>query len=307
MNLTYQNWILLFFLSFVWGSSFILMKLGMFTSTGAAIFSDTQVAALRMLLASLTLLPFAIRKFHLLKSLRNLRLLSIVGFAGNFLPAFLFTYAETELPSGYAGMLNSFTPIFALIIGWGIFKSKLTNYQLIGVFIGTTGIVLLTLSGSAPKGGASWLHIGAIVLATLCYAISLNTIKYTLNHIKSIEITSLSFAITLPISIAITFVTDIPQTLLETPNAFQGFSFIAILSVIGTALAVVLFTKLISNSSILFASSVTYLIPLVALLIGLVFDEPINIYQITSMILVLCGIFMANVLTNRKSSQRIKK
>ena len=272
----------------------------MYTSKGAVIFTDTQVAALRMLLASVVLLPFAIRKLYLLKSLKNLLLLSIVGFSGNFIPAFLFTYAETEVSSGYAGMLNSFTPIFALIIGWVFFKSKLSGYQLLGISIGTIGIILLTLSGSASNGNVSWLHVGAIVLATLCYATSLNTIKHNLGHVKSIEITSLSFAITLPASLTISFTTNIPRTLLETPSALEGFAFIAILSIVGTAFAVVVFTRLIAKSSVLFASSVTYLIPIVAILIGMAFNEPISFYQIISMIIILCGIFTANVLSKQK-------
>ena len=297
---TYKSWFLLILLAFIWGSSFILMKLGMFTSEGKAIFSDTQVAALRMLIAALALLPFAIKALNKLKSARNLLLLTLVGFAGNFLPAFLFTYAETGLSSGYAGMLNSFVPIFALVIGFVVFKNKLTTLQVSGIAIGTLGIILLTLSGADLSLSGSWTHVGAILIATLCYAISVNTIKYTLQHLSGLEITALSFTLTIVPSIIINLYSGTLEAIQTNEYAYQGLGFIIILSVVGTAFAVVLFNVLISNSSVLFASSVTYLIPVVAVIIGLSFNEHINIYQIGSMAIVLTGVFVANVLGKKK-------
>jgi drug/metabolite transporter (DMT)-like permease len=279
------------------------MKLGMFTSEGKAIFSDTQVAALRMLIAALALLPFAIKALYKLKSGRNLLLLTLVGFAGHFFPAFLFTYAETGLSSGYAGMLNSFVPIFALIIGFVVFKNKLTTLQVSGIAIGTVGIILLTLSGADLSLSGSWTHVGAILIATLCYAISVNTIKYTLQHLSGLEITALSFMLTIVPSIIINLYSGTLETIQTNEYAYQGLGFIIILSVVGTAFAVVLFNILISNSSVLFASSVTYLIPVVAVIIGLSFNEHINIYQIGSMAVVLTGVFVANVLGRKKLRQ----
>lgn len=275
----------------------------MFTSEGKAIFSDTQVAALRMLIAALALLPFAIKALNKLKSWRNLLLLTLVGFAGNFFPAFLFTYAETGLSSGYAGMLNSFVPIFALIIGFVVFKNKLTALQVSGIAIGTVGIILLTLSGADLSLSGSWTHVGAILIATLCYAISVNTIKYTLQHLSGLEITALSFMLTIVPSIIINLYSGTVETIQTNEYAYQGLGFIIILSVVGTAFAVVLFNVLISNSSVLFASSVTYLIPVVAVIIGLSFNEHINIYQIGSMAIVLTGVFVANVLGKKKLRQ----
>jgi drug/metabolite transporter (DMT)-like permease len=301
---TYKSWFLLILLACIWGSSFILMKLGMFTSEGKAIFSDTQVAALRMLIAALALLPFAIKALNKLKSWRNLLLLTLVGFAGNFFPAFLFTYAETGLSSGYAGMLNSFVPIFALIIGFVVFKNKLTALQVSGIAIGTVGIILLTLSGADLSLSGSWTHVGAILIATLCYAISVNTIKYTLQHLSGLEITALSFMLTIVPSIIINLYSGTVETIQTNEYAYQGLGFIIILSVVGTAFAVVLFNVLISNSSVLFASSVTYLIPVVAVIIGLSFNEHINIYQIGSMAIVLTGVFVANVLGKKKLRQQ---
>lgn len=299
VNNSIQNWILLIVLSSIWGSSFILMKLGMETTSGDAIFTHTQVAAVRMCTAALFLLPIAIGALKKLQW-KNTWKLAIVGLLGNFAPAFLFTFAETGISTGYAGMLNSCTPIFALIIGFIVFQNRLNNWQILGVIIGTSGIVGLTLSGQNVSLNGNWIHVGAVVIATLGYAISLNTIKYTLQHLKSTEITALSFLIILIPGIPAVYFSGTLDTIATNPHAMTGLGFIAILSIVGTAFAVILFNRLIANASILFASSVTYLIPVVALLIGLGFNEEINFAQITSMLVILSGVFVANVI-GRKS------
>lgn len=275
------------------------MKLGMETTSGDLIFTHTQVAALRMSIAALFLLPIAMGAIRKL-TFKNTWKLAIVGLFGNFTPAFLFTFAETGISTGYAGMLNSCTPIFALIIGYLIFQNRLNRTQITGVIIGTFGIAGLTLAGQDATLSGSWIHAGAVVLATLGYAISLNTIKYTLQHLKSSEITSLSFLITLLPGIPALFLSGAFDTITKNPHAMTGLGYIALLSIIGTAFAVILFNRLISNSSILFASSVTYLIPVVALLIGLGFKEKINGFQIGAMAIILSGVFVANVLGRKK-------
>jgi drug/metabolite transporter (DMT)-like permease len=286
--------ILLVILAIIWGSSFILMKRGMETNDGQEIFSDSQVASLRMLIAAIVLLPFTILSIRKIKSIKQILFLSLVGFFGNFFPAFLFTYAETELSSGYAGMLNSFTPIFTLIIGGLIFKQKLTSNQFIGVFIAFIGIILLMLAGKSFSNSGSWTHIFAIVLATVMYGISLNTIKHTLQGLKSLEITSLSFGILLIPSLIANFNSGTLKTIQSNPHAYEGLFYISILSIVGTALALILFNRIISLSSTLFASIVTYLIPIVAVIIGFWFKEKINIYQILSMLVVIVGVLIAN-------------
>jgi drug/metabolite transporter (DMT)-like permease len=278
------------------------MKLGMETTSGEAIFTHTQVAALRMSIAGIFLLPIALPTLRKL-SWTNTWKLAIVGLLGNFIPSFLFTFAETGISTGYTGMLNSCTPIFALIIGFAVFQNRLNRWQVLGVAIGTMGIVGLTFAGQDLSLDGSWIHVGAVVLATLGYAISLNTIKYTLQHLKSTEITALSFFIILIPGIPAVFLSGSFDTIANNPNALTGLGYITILSVIGTAFAVILFNRLISSASILFTSSVTYLIPVVALLIGIGFNEKINFYQISSMAVILFGVFVANVIGRKKQSK----
>lgn len=289
-----KGWLLLLLLACVWGSSFILMKKGMFTDDEKPIFSDVQVGALRMLIAGLVLLPLAIRHLRKIESYRQFFMLAIVGFTGNFFPAFLFTYSETGLSSGYAGMLNSFTPIFTIIIGFFVFNIRLTLIQIIGVIIGTIGIVLLMIAGKNLSITGTWYHIFAIVLATFMYAISLNTIKHTLQMFKAVEITSLAFFIVLLPAIIISIYTGTFETIQTNEHALEGLGYISVLAIVGTALAVIVFNQIISYSSALFASSVTYFIPIVAVLIGIGFGEEIGWTQIGSMGVVLLGVFIAN-------------
>lgn len=304
-----KNWGLLLLLACVWGSSFILMKRGMFTVNNEPIFSDSQVASLRMTIAALALLPFAIKGIKSIKTLKELALLAVVGFTGNFIPAYLFTYSETGISSGYAGMLNSFTPIFSMLIGLLIFNVRITFIQFIGLIIGTFGIVFLVLAGSNGAENlnmvGTWRHVAAIVFATFLYGISLNTIKHTLQKFKAIEITSLAFVIVLIPSIIANIKFGTYHTITSNSHALEGLGYIAILSLIGTALAVILFNQLITATSTLFASSVTYFIPIVAVFIGISFGETINIQQISAMLIILLGVFIANywvVLFAKKSA-----
>ena len=288
------SWVLLLALAGIWGSSFILIKRGMTAFDGTALFSDVQVASLRMSIAGLVLLPFSLRFLKKIKTIKQFLLLLTVGLSGNFLPSFLFTYAETELSSGYAGMLNSFTPIFSILIGAFVFKQKLTSIQFFATTIAVTGIVLLMIAGQDLSKSGTWWHILAIVLATLFYAISLNTIKYTLSNFKSIEITSLAFGIVFLPSLIIATATGSFTVLKTVPQAWEGFGFIVILGLVGTAFAVFIFNKLISISSVIFASSVTYFMPIVAVIMGFFIKEVITIYQIGAMLIILVGVFLAN-------------
>jgi len=289
------SWLMLFALACIWGGSFILMKRGMETADHEAIFSDSQVAALRMLIAGAVMLPFGLFSLKKIKSRKQVVCLLIVGFCGNFFPAFLFTFAETKLSSGLAGMLNSFTPFFTLLIGYFIFRQALKLRQSIGLLIAFGGITLLVLSDSGISNNGSWLHVGAIILATLFYGTSLNTIKHTLADFKSWEITSLAFSFVAIPAAAAAWFTGTFTTLQTNKYAFSGLGYIAILSLLGTCLALLLFNSIIARTSAVFASSVTYFIPIVAVIFGVVFnEESFGIMQLAAMFVVLSGVYIAN-------------
>lgn len=300
-----KSWILLIILSIIWGSSFILMKKGMYGNNGEPIFSAPQVGSLRMLIASSVLLPWAIKGWQSLQSKKDILYFSIVGTCGSFLPAFLFTFAETGITSGLAGMLNSFTPIFTIFLGLLIFQQRLNSYQYIGVSIGTIGIILLVLSGKQSSLSGDTTHILAVIAATLLYAISLSTIKYKLQHYSSMQVTSISLSLIWIPAFLIVLLMDTPTVILENDLASDGLYAIIVLALFGTAIATILFNATIRLSSALFASSVTYLMPIVSVLIGWRFGEVITAAQIGSMFIILLGILLANLpgLLRLKSSK----
>lgn len=294
MKQNLKSWLLLLLLACIWGSSFILMKKGMYTTSGEAIFSAPQVASTRILLAALVLFPFAIPSLKKLFHRKNAWRFLSVGLSGNLIPAFLFTYAETGISSGLAGMLNSFTPIFTLLVGVLLFQIKAKLFQVIGAAIGTAGIFLLVILGKSASFTGNMEQIIAVIIATLLYGLSLNLIKHKLAGFTSIEITSLSFASILIPSAFAFFYFQTPAVMFTNPAAGPAFLYISILGIIGTAMAVFLFNGIIKKSSALFASSVTYLIPIVAVIIGLSFSEEITYNQVGAMVIVLLGVFIVN-------------
>ena len=295
MKSNLKSWLLLVLLACIWGSSFILMKKGMFNEQHEAIFSSTQVGSMRMLIAGLVLLPFSIQVLRKVKDRKDLRYFSIVGVCGNFIPAFLFTYAETHISSGLAGIMNSFTPIFTLLVGFLFFANKITRSQVMGTIIGFGGITVLVFTGGDVSAHSEELLPSlAIVLATLLYGISLNTIKFKLSAYKPIHVAAGGFATVFIPSIIGFFAFDTISVFKRHPDAMNGFVAIAILAVVGTAFAVFLFNGIIQSSSALFASSVTYLIPIVAVIIGTYFQESITKTQVLSMFIVIFGVLLAN-------------
>ena len=296
-----KYWLLLLALALIWGSSFILIKKAMYTTDGIQTFTSNQVAAMRILIASIVLLPFGLRALIKVDFRKDLLSFSIVAVCGNLLPAFLFTYAETGISSGLTGMLNSTTPIFTILIAIVIFKDKMTPRQFTGALIGSVGVILLLYFGKKNSMHGEWSHIISVVIATLCYSISLSIIRYKLSHYKSLDIASIAFIILLLPSMYFFISEDTIASFKNTLEIRHSLIALSILSIVGTAFALFIFNTIIKNTSALFASSVTYFIPIVAVLFGLLFGEQINIAQIGGMLIALIGVFIANYSSNKKS------
>ena len=255
MNTNYWHYLFLVSLAFIWGSSFILIKKSL------VFFNSHEIALLRMAIAWLTLLPFTIKEIPKIKK-TSIAPIIIVGIIGNLIPAFLFAKAQTKIDSSLAGMLNSLVPILTLIIGYFFFNTKAKKNQLIGIVIGLIGASLLLFNNvNGEINNFTFL----IILATICYAINLNTIKSKLQNISSINIAGFSFFIIGPICFFLLFFTDFFVKIKHVNNAYVGLIYVSILSVLGSSLAIVIFNYLIKKTSALFTSSVTYLIPIVAI------------------------------------------
>ncbi len=289
-----KNWLILIALAITWGSSFILMKRGLFAADHTELFSGTQVGSLRIIIAALFMAPIALSRLSLLKN-GKLKFFLAIGLFGNAIPAFLFATAQTEIPSALAGMLNALVPVFSLLIAVFVFKVRVKNLQIVGIVVGLLAAIGLVV-GSGKLAGAE-IHFGfalLVVLATLCYAISLNTMKQFLQNEPAVAITSLALLLVSPIGFVALFSTDFLDKMETLPGAWYGLGSIAILAVLGTAIALVLFNKLVQDTNTLFASSVTYLIPIVAIGWGLLDGERLSAIQIGCALVMLAGIALIN-------------
>ena len=278
---------LLGLLALIWGSSFILMKRGL------VYFDSTEVAAFRMTVAMLVLLLVALRNLGVLR--KRAVALFFNGLFGNAIPAFLFALAQTEIPSSLSGMLNSLTSLFTIVLGVVFFRLKPRANQFAGValaLLGTAGLIgFEQLTGLSTHGRYSLL----IVAAAACYGTSVNLIKTYLHDVRAPQIAALSFLLTAPgLTIYLLFFTDFPTQLITEPASWWGVLWIGLLALLSTSLAVVLFNWLVKHSTTLFAASVTYLIPVVAVAWGLADGETIGAGQLAYLVLILGGIFAIN-------------
>lgn len=287
------HWAILLVLVFTWGSSFILMKRGLVA------FPSMQVGALRITTVFFSIVPFVIHKIKDIPK-DKWKYLLIVGLAGNGAPAFLFAYAQTAIDSYLAGILNSLTPLFTLLLGVLFFRVKSTLMKVLGVFIGLGGAIgLISVSGDNTFNFNMGYGI-FIVIATICYAINVNVIKTYLNDLKAVHITGFSYIFTGIPCVIFLFLTDFPERIVAQEYGMESFLYILILGVFGTAVALTLFNYLIKLTSALFASSVTYMIPIVAVLWGVFDGEEFKISYFAWIALILIGVYMVNRKKYRK-------
>lgn len=281
-------WSLLLILSLIWGSSFILIKRGL------EVFTAGEVGALRILTACIFLLPVSLPKLSKL-SVAHMKLLFFIGLLGSFIPAFLFAIGQTRLDSGITGVLNALTPIFVLIMGVVFYKQKATRDKILGLIMAFVGTAVLLLAGSG--GDLSQLNYYAlfIVLATMCYGANLNIIKFHLADLNPVVITSVSILFVGPLAAIYLFnSTDFSVTLTSVDGAWRALGFISLLGVMGTAIALILFNKLVQLTTPIFTSTVTYFIPIVAIIWGLIDGEVLITGQILGIVAIFAGVFITN-------------
>ena len=284
-------WGLLGVLSLIWGTSFILMKKGLL------VFSALELGACRVSVAALLLLPFAVGEARRIDPSR-VKWLALSGTVGTLIPAFLFAYAETRLASGLAGVLNALTAAFALLMGAWLFGQRLTGARVLGIALGLLGTVVLMLLGGSgevagPRGaGNAWYGL-YIVAATLGYGLSVNVIKHRLHGLRPVAVTSLLLGIIGGPALAFLLLgTGFVHKLATVPGAWVAFGYIALLATLSTAVATLLFNMLIQQSTTLFASSSTYLIPVVALGWGALDGEAFNAWHGLGMVIILAGVWV---------------
>lgn len=283
-----HSWLLLALLALVWGSSFILIKKGL------TVYGPGEVGAIRIFSAALFLMPITLHKLKTI-SRKDKLLLFFSGLLGSFIPAFLFALAQTRLDSSLTGILNALTPLFVLMVGAAFFQQSIKRKESIGLIIGLLGTIVLIVLGNEGSIGKVNFYALFVVGATLCYGINLNIIKKYLAGIKPLMITSISLLLVSPLAgIYLFFMTDFVDKVQYAENAMSALSYLLILGIVGTALALILFNKLVQITSPVFTSFVTYLIPVVAVIWGVLDGEVLVWGHLLGMLSIIGGVYIAN-------------
>ncbi len=298
-KINYQNkptqYIVLALLAFVWGSSFLFIKRGLDH------FTSLQVAAIRMFVAFITLAPVAIKHLKAI-SRTNIVYLAISGIVGSGIPSYLFATAQTKIDSSIAGMINAFVPSFTIIIGALFFRVKIVWLQIVGIIIGFLGVFGLLWFNSTQTTDFNLPYASLVILATICYGLNVNIINQFLKGLTGLQVSSIAFFFLGPISLAFILGSNVTEAI--TADSLGSLTYLIVLGIFGTALALVAFNDLLRYSSPMFAASVTYLIPIVAVIWGVIDGESITIWDILSMCLILTGVTLIN--SQKKNKPAVK-
>ena len=290
MNKKFINWSIFILLSVIWGSSFLLMKIGM--QAGTVQLSPYQVASLRMVFSGLVLLPFALKALQQIPK-NKLGLVILSGIIGNFIPAYLFCIAETKIDSALAGILNSLTPLFTIIVGMLVFKISIDSKKIGGILLGLVGLCISVVAGKTLHFENISFSI-FIILATICYGFNVNMVGKHMQNISAINIASLAFSFSIIPGMIILYMTGYFSNDFTNPALLNATLASGTLGVINTSIASILFYVLVKRAGILFASTVTYAIPFVSLAMGLLYNEAIHPMRLLGLAIILCGVYIVN-------------
>ena len=289
-----NKWFYLIALSLIWGSSFILIKKALVG------LEASQLGSLRIIFSSIFIFLIAWRNIFSIKKI-EWKWITISAFLGSFFPAFLFAFAEKEIDSSVASIINSIVPLNTLILGIIIFKIESTKRQIIGVLVGFFGTYLLISSGLKLNPDQNYNYAGLVILCSFLYALNVNIIKKYLQHLSALTITVGHFtAIILPAVLVFLF-SDFEFSSLEKDEVKTSIFYVFILALFGTALAKIIFNKLIKISSPVFASSVTYSMLIVSIFWGIVDGEKFSIYQLIATLIIVFGVILTNKKTKIKN------
>ncbi len=281
-----KAWGILIFLSIIWGTSYILIKKGL------EVFPFEQVASIRLGVSALLLLPYLAWQFRKINWSRW-PLLIVVGLTGTGLPSFLFPIAQTQISSSSAGILNSLTPVFTLLIGALFFRSKVSLLKFLGVVFGLLGAVFLIASGKQSGTEGNIWYGAFVVLATVCYGTSSNIVAFRLRDMNPISISATSFVMVGLPALGYLFQTDFVSRMQTQPEAWTALGYISLLAFMSTVMASIIFFQLVHRTNPVFASTVSYIVPAIAVMWGLFDGEVVGIFHLLAMALILIGVYLS--------------
>ncbi|WP_300564912.1 DMT family transporter [Flavobacterium sp.] len=281
-----NKWFLFIMLSLIWGSSFILIKRGLVGLT------PFQLGSLRIIFASLFLLIIAFKSLASIPK-NKWKYIALTAISGILLPVYLFSFAQMGISSSVSGILNSLTPLYTLLLGALAFGLVFKKNQIFGVLLGLTGCLMLVLNSDSADANQNYFYALFVVAATFCYALNVNLVKRYLSEVSPLSIITGNFVILLIPAVVVLCCTDF-FSVVQKPETLHSIWFIVILGIIGTGIANLIYYKLIQISSPLFASSVTYVIPIVAFAWGLLDGEMLTPFQFLGAFVILTGVYMAS-------------
>jgi len=282
-----NKWVYLVVLSLTWGSSFILMKkalLGM---------SPIQIGAFRILIAGFVLVLIGYKRIKEIK-IKHWKPIFIVAYTATFFPAFFFAFAISEIDSSVSAVLSSLTPLITMIIGMLFFGFIFTKKQMVGILVGLLGTLLLIVKGAEMNPSQNYYYAILILLASVGYALSMNVVKKDLNDLNALGITVGCFLVMIPPTIIVLFFSGFFQEVVWNAATIESLSYVGLLAVFGTAIAKVLFNRLVQISTPVFSSSVTYLITVVAVGWGFLDGERLSLSQVLSIVVIFTGVYLVN-------------
>lgn len=288
MNKKLIDWSLFKVLSIIWGSSFILMKIGLDNKL-----SPYQIAAIRITASGLVLLPIAIKALGKIPY-GKFPVIILSGALGSLFPAFLFCIAEQEIDSSLAGMLNSLTPIFVIILGALFFKKETPFNKVAGIIIAFIGSILLMESKGHIGSVDNLINPLLIVLATVMYGLNVNIVSRYLSHFSALQVAALALVSNAIPAAVVLYFTGFFSLPFNDSSILKGIGASVVLGVGGTAIATILFYMLVKRAGAVFASMVTYGIPFVAIAWGVYFNEAFGWIQVGCLLIILFGVFWAN-------------
>lgn len=281
------KWYLLGFLGCVWGSSFILMQLGL---QGV---NSIQLGSLRILFAALFLMIVGFKQIAKIP-LYKWKYIALTSVFGTFVPAYLFAIALSKIDGSVSAILNSLTPLNTLLVGLFFFGLDVQRRQIFGVIIGFIGCVLLVLFGDGENTTENYYYAILIVIASIFYGINVNLIKKYLSDLKPLAISTGNFVVMFVPALLVLYFSGFFD-IVHQEKVQTSLGFIVILGIVGTGFSNILFFKLIQLSSPVFASSVTYIIPVVAIMLGYLFmNETLSIVQVIGALVVLVGVYFSS-------------
>ncbi len=279
----FVNWFILLFLSLIWGSSFILIK------KGVQGFGFVEAASIRLMAAGVVFLPFGLYHFPRIPRDRWLYVV-LITMVGMFIPAFLFCLAQQHIQSSVAGIMNALTPVFTFVFSLLLFKKTYKTNHVAGLLLGLVCAIMLIVERSDTAFTLN-TYAGLIVLGTICYGLNINLVKQFLGDVSSFALSSVSVSLGGLLAFLFIFL-PCHENYAMTDARWMPLGALILLGIMSTALAQVFFYKLIKDTSAIFASSTTYIMPIVAVLWGLVDGEPFHFVHALSIAGILTAVLL---------------